>query len=636
MAGLRALLGLYPNTKEFETKRQKLEDEFNAIAQFENSAEYKRYVKLEAYLHSEEFSLQRKELLSLRYSKSEEYKKEKEYIGLKKANDIVLYYKIKDSERLKDFLETEKSAELKRFNELEKLVNSAEFAEVKKATSQSAGKKFAASDLAITLQQFEQQKKSADITGYLKFTGHKYFQDYNSVLAEKLDKKVEELKQSVTSAEFAAKRKSMKKTEFSQSPEKKMLDDYKLLIKSKKYKRFLARSKSPHRQGYEKLKDSDQLEAFISLRDFIGSEEFKKQRREIEKKTFKDTGEYQSLREFEQLKKSARISSYFKFKDSKEWKNFQQLDGSERIKSYEKLKEFIASSEFTEKKSYLTQSPKKRLKESEIHQREMEFEQLSKSKEIRWYFKAKKDKKFDWFRHWQETFKDDFNGASLDESKWITRYFWGDELLKDSYSLSHEKHFITNGKNLDVKDSTLVITTKKEEIKGKSWHPDYGFILREFGYTSGLVNTGRSFRQKYGVFEAKIRINQSHDIQNAFWMVSKTMVPHIDVAKANGKVLLGNAWGNARDLSTVRTFSKSLGRSKLARDYFIYTLDWTAKKLIWKINGIEIARSSKGVPQEEMYLVLSSGLTKEPNNNLPAQMEVDWVRCYQHKDQLSE
>jgi hypothetical protein len=31
-----------------------------------------------------------------------------------------------------------------------------------------------------------------------------------------------------------------------------------------------------------------------------------------------------------------------------------------------------------------------------------------------------------------------------------------------------------------------------------------------------------------------------------------------------------------------------------------------------------------------MYLVFSAGLHKAVNFNLPAQMEIDWVRCYQH------
>jgi len=54
--------------------------------------------------------------------------------------------------------------------------------------------------------------------------------------------------------------------------------------------------------------------------------------------------------------------------------------------------------------------------------------------------------------------------------------------------------------------------------------------------------------------------------------------------------------------------------------------------LRWKINGVTIASSSQGVPQEPMYLILSSGLYKEiKGNNLPASMEVDWVRCYKRK-----
>ena len=33
------------------------------------------------------------------------------------------------------------------------------------------------------------------------------------------------------------------------------------------------------------------------------------------------------------------------------------------------------------------------------------------------------------------TFSDEFEGDKLDTKTWLTNYFWGDKLLKDSYSV---------------------------------------------------------------------------------------------------------------------------------------------------------------------------------------------------------
>ncbi len=159
-----------------------------------------------------------------------------------------------------------------------------------------------------------------------------------------------------------------------------------------------------------------------------------------------------------------------------------------------------------------------------------------------------------------------------------------------------------------------------------------GFVTRDFGYTSGLINTAKSFRQLFGTFEAKIKFNPSSDLQNAFWMISQTLVPHIDIAKAHKKVLVGNAWGDPRNLQSIKRFTKSKSRSKLSSDFFIYTFEWTPQLLVWKINGVEIASTNQGIPQEPMYILLSAGIQKEMDNTLPAKMEVDWVRCFQHND----
>ena len=44
--------------------------------------------------------------------------------------------------------------------------------------------------------------------------------------------------------------------------------------------------------------------------------------------------------------------------------------------------------------------------------------------------------------------------------------------------------------------------------------------------------------------------------------------------------------------------------SRYSNDYFIYTLEWTSDKLVWKINGAEVFSQTSDVPQEPMYVLL--------------------------------
>jgi beta-glucanase (GH16 family) len=633
MATIRALLGLFPKTGEYENHRLTLEEEYKSLLAFRNSKELRSYHELESYINSAEFAKKKKELFELRFKQTEDFRKEKDFISISKSNDIRTYYKINDSEQLVSFYSTEKSEILKRFTSLETFVNSDEFATVKRETSLSAGHKFEKSDIAKTYNQYLQQKKAAKIIGYFKFIHNKRFNNFISVQESGLDKKIAEIEKEVQSSAFLQRKAAMKKSEFRNSEESRMLTEFKNLKKLNTYKNYLKMVKSPFRDDFDVLHDTPEIEAFIDLDKFIKSDEFKRQRKEIESKSFKDTMEYKHLQEYLELKKSQQIKSYFKFKNSKEYKLFISLKGSTRIKDFETQKSYLESDEFKKFKNFCLKSPSKRWLESKEYESLQEFENLKKSEKIAWYLKNINSKKFAWHRIWDETFVEDFSSQKLDAKKWITRYYWGEKILKDSYSLSQDKHFITDGKNLHFENGKLHIVTRKEVVTGKSWHPINGFIPREFGYTSGLISTGMSFKQRYGTFEAKIKIHESRDLLNAFWLVGMNMVPHIDIVKAGKKLYSGNVWGDPRNLKSIQRFTSSIGRSRFTKDFYIYSMEWLPSKIVWKINGIEVASNQKGVPEEPMYMVLNAGLQKDINGMLPAKFEIDWVRCFQQVEE---
>ena len=167
-------------------------------------------------------------------------------------------------------------------------------------------------------------------------------------------------------------------------------------------------------------------------------------------------------------------------------------------------------------------------------------------------------------------------------------------------------------------------------MTGKVWNPAIGFFPRDFEYTSAIINTGSSFRQQFGLFEAKIRFNRNYPVSHGLWLVSELMLPHVDVARASKKIAVGSYWGNPNVKGGVDKKAASMSRNRYGFDYYIFSLEWAKDKLTWKLNGIPVFTSTQGVPHVPMYINNNSALYKDVDGSLlPAEMEVDWVRCYQ-------
>ena len=112
-------------------------------------------------------------------------------------------------------------------------------------------------------------------------------------------------------------------------------------------------------------------------------------------------------------------------------------------------------------------------------------------------------------------------------------------------------------------------------------------------------------------------------------MLSDQILPHVDIAKLQKRLVLSNIWGNLEESTNIKKNVSKLGASKFSKDFFIYALEWTPDRLIWKINEVTVATTTEGVPQQPMYVILSSALHKDVNGSvLPASLDVDWVKCY--------
>ncbi len=513
---------------------------------------------------------------------------------------------IKEFDKLQAF---QSSDQLARYNVLHELVNSSGFIQRKKELESLQYKN---SEEYLKEKEFFSLQKSKDIVLYFKTVSGTQLKRYRNLDGSEKIKEFENLEKYIQSSQFREKQK-MRPITFKDTDEYRKLVEFKALKADPEIKSFL---KSLRKPGKEEIKKSRTILRYEELNALMRSPEFlaKKNMRPI---TFKDSEEYKKLLEYNRQKNNIEIKEFYKFKSSKEYANFLQTDGSMRLKRYNELKDYIATDEFREKKKYLLD--KKRFEKTDMFQDIKEYEKLKKNEEIIWYFKVKDSNKFDILKSRELTFNDEFDTDKLDTKKWITNYYWGEKLLKDNYSVESDLQAFTEKDNFEIRNSVLKIVTKPQKVTGKVWSATTGFKTKEFNYTSGIINSGTSFRQKYGIFTAKIKLGNPA-AKNSFWMLGEKITPHIDIYRtSNGKVMFDFFSNGSKPSAT------TIG-SKYANDFYIYTLEWTPDKLVWKINEEVVFTQTENLPKEPLFINLSGGLDK-PVNGLVS-MEVDWIRVY--------
>jgi len=519
---------MIPSTSKLEQEEKALIAEYEKLISFTGSEALARYNELHDRVTSAGFVQKKKEIESLTYKGSEEHARESEFLSLKKAKDIALYFRTEGSDLLKNFTSLDGSKKIADLEELERFIQSPEFKQKERMKP-------------VTFKDTEEYGK------FLEWKKLRADREVKKNLNPDKVKRFEELKMLVSSAAF-------------------------LVVKNKR------------------------------------------------PVTFKDTPEYQKLLEYKDKKAARDIVSYYKFKSSREYANYVSVKDSARLNRYFELEKYLKTKEFTEKKEYYLD--KRRFEKTDMFKELSAYNDLKNTADIKWYFSVKDSNKFDLLKKRELTFSDEFDGDGPDKKKWLTKYYWGEKLLHDSYSIATDLHCYTPAENFEVRHSVLRIITKPQKTNGKVWDPDRGFYTKDFAFTSGLINTGATFRQKYGVFTAKIKLSDP-TVRNAFWLLGDRITPHVDVCRSGG----GKVWF---DLFSApgNHYKKSIG-SKYLNDFFIFTLEWRPESLVWKINGEEVMRETSGVPQETMYINLAGGVNK-PIGGISS-MEVDWVRIYQFK-----
>jgi beta-glucanase (GH16 family) len=309
----------------------------------------------------------------------------------------------------------------------------------------------------------------------------------------------------------------------------------------------------------------------------------------------------------------------------RKWEEHQKLKDSENIHRYNELAAQL-----------VTPASQSGLKGKERKALKMELKEIAKSDDVKSFFKLQKEtSNFKDISGWELIFSDDFEGDKLSKKLWQTHPSLGGKLPDLLYSPANEKQVFTDGDNIEVSNKSVKLVTKKESGKGLAFGDQHGFIPVERDYTSGIINTGNSHKQLYGKVEARIRFNQpSKAVYHSMWMSAGGLLPHLNIIRIGTKLEFSVFNEGKEKGEAPESYIGIQPRNYLRQNtYYVFTVEWNEKVIIWKINGRKMY-SAPNIVNEPMYIAFSSGITAEPSNNRHSILEVDWVRAYKSEEKV--
>ena len=235
---------------------------------------------------------------------------------------------------------------------------------------------------------------------------------------------------------------------------------------------------------------------------------------------------------------------------------------------------------------------------------------------------------------WSLSWSDEFNGTSIDNSKWgydigtgAAQGLWG-------WGNGELQYYTDNTDNADVVNGNLVITARQENFAGSD-------------YTSARMVTRNKFSQTYGKWEARIDLPTGQGIWPAFWMLRENnpWPGEIDIMEIVGNAP-GSCHGTAHwgEVGNVQSMGGTITAPDWTTDFHVYTVEWWPDHIRWSVDGqvyfeldrTQVTPANPWLFAEDYHMLLNiavGGLwpgSPDATTVFPQQMLVDWVRVYDH------
>ena len=194
---------------------------------------------------------------------------------------------------------------------------------------------------------------------------------------------------------------------------------------------------------------------------------------------------------------------------------------------------------------------------------------------------------------WKMIFNDEFDGASLDTSKWS--YDEGFLLKEDDINTAgwgnQELEYYTRD-NVSVKDGALNILMKKQsKVFTEKGDPSKKATAQ---YSSGKITTKDKFSVKYGRVDFRAKMPTGTGIWPAMWMLpndsrygSWPLSGEIDVFEGRGRtpnmvfgtLHYGAQWPNNINTSDAFNITRDGNKKTGIDDWHVYSVQWDAENI---------------------------------------------------------
>jgi beta-glucanase (GH16 family) len=216
---------------------------------------------------------------------------------------------------------------------------------------------------------------------------------------------------------------------------------------------------------------------------------------------------------------------------------------------------------------------------------------------------------------WHSIFDDEFNGTTLDTSKWSTG--WLSPGITAPVNSSELECYDPSQVTVANGELDLSLISKSEACGGGS-HP----------YASGMVNTNGKFSYTYGYLEARVWLPGSGAISDwpAVWTDGQSWPADGELDVMEG--LSGQACWHFHD---PQGGPGNCSKASYTGGWHTFGADWEPGTVTYYYDGAAVGTINSGITSSPMYLILNLGADHGNSGPLqPATMRVDYVRVWQH------
>jgi beta-glucanase (GH16 family) len=218
--------------------------------------------------------------------------------------------------------------------------------------------------------------------------------------------------------------------------------------------------------------------------------------------------------------------------------------------------------------------------------------------------------------NWHLAFDDEFSGSTLNTSKWSTGWF-GQGItggVKSDEPECYDPHqVVVSGGALH-----LTLVAKHEYCNGGG-----------HSYASGIVTTLGKFNFAYGFVEVRARLPASNG-RIADWpgiwadgLGNWPTTGELDVVEGIGGQACWHFHDSAGDPG-------SCSNTNYAGSWHTYGADWEPGAVTFYYDGKRVATLTRGITSAPMYLIMGLGSAPGLPVITPAQLQVGYVRVWQH------